>query len=77
MMDPPNRVVVGGCVLNAHSAVPLFRAEVAAARKDRLHGDVSLAVPLSWQAIGYLLFAAVGGALIFFIGQVWSKPRNG
>src|SRR5687767_11355358 len=31
----------------------LFRQEVLEQRADRLHGDVSIAVPISWQIIGY------------------------
>ena len=34
-------------------------------RAERLHGDVSLAVPVSWQAIGYLIAAALVVALAF------------
>lgn len=62
--------------LTAHAPIPLFRPEVLAARKDRLHGDVSLAVPLSWQAIGYLLFAALLIALIFLVAAPYSRVET-
>lgn len=38
----------------------MFRREVLTCRSDRLSGNVSIAVPLSWQAIGYL----IGGSVI-------------
>jgi membrane fusion protein len=43
----------------------LFRAEVFQQKKDRLSGSVSIAVPLSWQAIGYLIFGGLIAAIIF------------
>lgn len=43
----------------------LFREEVLRNRADRLQGDVSLALPLSWQAIGFLLLAALVVAIGF------------
>lgn len=51
----------------------LFRPEVIEARKDRLHGNVSLAVPLSWQAIGYLLFASLAAAVAFLASTTYSR----
>ncbi len=33
--------------MTAHTVIPLFRREVLAARKDRLDGDISLAVPIA------------------------------
>jgi membrane fusion protein len=43
----------------------LFRKEVLERRADRIHGDISLAVPVSWHVIGYTLLAALIGALLF------------
>jgi membrane fusion protein len=40
----------------------MFRTEVEAFRPDRLAGDVVIAVPLAWQAIGYLLLGGVAAA---------------
>jgi membrane fusion protein len=45
--------------------IVVFRAEVATFQRDRLSGDVAIAVPVSWQAIGYLLFGALALALVF------------
>lgn len=43
----------------------LFRREAMAGRGQALDGAVSLAVPLSWQIVGGLLFAAVTGGVLF------------
>lgn len=43
----------------------LFRDEALAHRADRLSGDVFIAVPLTWQAIGYLIFGGLAAALSF------------
>ncbi len=43
----------------------LFRAEVFQQKKDRLSGSVSIAVPLAWQAIGYLIFGSLVIAITF------------
>lgn len=43
----------------------LFRQEAVQAKAERLSGDVSIAVPVSWQVIGYGLGAAVAVAVIF------------
>ena len=51
--------------MNAEPHQPLFRKEALAHRAERLHGDVAVALPMSWQVIGYLLLAALAGALIF------------
>ena len=62
--------------MTAHAPIPLFRPEVAAARKDRLHGDISLAVPISWQAISFLLFAAVIIAAALLAIASYSQVEN-
>jgi membrane fusion protein len=51
----------------------LFRREVAAQRADRLHGDVSLAVPISWHVIGYTLLAALLAAFVFLATAGYSR----
>ncbi len=43
----------------------LFRPEVMEHRADRLHGDVSLAIPFGWQAIGYLMLSMLVVTLVF------------
>lgn len=37
----------------------LFRSEVVAAKHERLHGNVNLVTPISWQVIGFLLVIAL------------------
>lgn len=44
---------------------PLFRTEAIAHRADRLSGDVAIAVPVRWQAIGLLIGGALAAALLF------------
>lgn len=43
----------------------MFRREALAHRADRLAGDVVVAIPMSWQAIGYLMLAGVLIAVTF------------
>jgi membrane fusion protein len=45
---------------------PLFRREVVQRQSDRLSGDVAIAVPISWQTVGYLLAGSVAAAGVFF-----------
>lgn len=58
------------------SEAPLFRREAAEHRSDRLHGDVSLAPPLSWQAIGFLLLGALVLAVAFFASASYSRVQT-
>lgn len=51
----------------------LFRPEVLAHRADRLHGDVSLALPVSWQVIGLGLLAALALAITFLSLASYSR----
>lgn len=43
----------------------MFRPEAIHHRADRLSGDVSIALPVSWQAVGYLVFGGVAAAFAF------------
>ena len=51
----------------------LFRAEVFQQKKDRLSGSVSIAVPLSWQAIGFLIFGGLVIAIAFLSLASYSR----
>jgi membrane fusion protein len=62
--------------VTAHQPVSLFRPEVLAARKDRLHGDISLAVPLSWHLIGYLMAAAIFLAFCLLAFASYARVEN-
>jgi len=44
---------------------PLFRQEVLLHRRDRLHGAVSLATPMAWQVIGFVLLTSLAIAICF------------
>ncbi len=43
----------------------MFRSEVIEARKQRLTGDASVAVPIAWQLIGLFVVAATAIAFLF------------
>lgn len=43
----------------------MFRAEAVNHNSDRLSGDVVIAVPLSWQWIGFVLFGGIIAGVIF------------
>lgn len=51
----------------------LFRTEALTHRADRLSGDVSIAVPISWQAIGYLLLGSVAVGFAFLNFASYSR----
>ena len=51
----------------------LFRKEVLEHRAGRLHGDVHVALPLSWQIIGYLMVGAVVFGILFLSLAKYSR----
>ena len=51
----------------------LFRREVLEYRTDRLHGDVQLALPVSWQMVGALFFVIVTIAILFLSLASYSR----
>ena len=59
-----------------NAPTPLFRKEVLEHRGDRLHGDVNIAVPVSWQAIGYLLLGALVIAGVFLATASYSRVET-
>jgi len=54
----------------------LFREEVLRRRRDRLHGAVSLATPLSWQVIGFLLLVILIASLGFLASTSYSRIES-
>lgn len=54
-------------------AAELFRREVTVRRADRLAGDVAIAVPVSWQIIGWLLLCGVLIAAAFLCFGSYSR----
>jgi membrane fusion protein len=59
-----------------NAPAPLFRKEVLEHRQDRLQGDVSIAVPVSWQVIGYTLLGALVIALGFLFTANYSRVET-
>jgi membrane fusion protein len=51
--------------MDAASRTSLFRKELLRKLAHRLHGDISIALPVSWQLLGYFLFAVLVVSLIF------------
>jgi membrane fusion protein len=62
--------------VNAETHQPLFRKEALAHQAERLHGEVNVALPLSWQVIGYLLLAGLAAALIFLAMASYSRVET-
>jgi membrane fusion protein len=62
--------------LNSQDTPGLFREEVIEERAGRLEGEVGLAVPISWHAIGYLLLAAVVAAFAFLAQGSYSRVET-
>jgi membrane fusion protein len=58
--------------MNAHSR-SLFRPEALRHREERLHGSVTIATPVAWQVIGFLLFIALIATAIFLSVASYSR----
>ena len=54
----------------------MFRSEVLAYRSDRLSGDVTIAVPVSWQYIGYGLLASLIVAAAFLSAASYARVET-
>ena len=54
----------------------VFRFEAIANRSDRLSGDIMLAVPVAWQAIGYLIFGGVAVGVLFLSLASYSRVET-
>ena len=54
----------------------MFRSEAIANRSDRLSGDVAIAVPVAWQAIGYLIFGGVAVGVLFLSLASYSRVET-
>lgn len=54
----------------------MCRSEVLSYRSDRLAGDVSVAIPVSWQGIGYLVFGGVLAAFAFLSFASYSRVET-
>ena len=54
----------------------LFRKEVQEHRAERLHGDISLAVPMSWHVIGFTILAALIATFVFLSLASYSRTET-
>ena len=54
----------------------LFRSEVLNQKKDRISGEISIAVPMPWQVIGYLIFGGVLVAITFLSVATYSRVET-
>jgi membrane fusion protein len=54
----------------------MFRPEVISTKKNRLSGEVSIAIPISWQSIGYLIFFGVITTGIFLGTASYSRVET-
>lgn len=55
---------------------PLFRKEVLENRTDRLHGEVTIAVPISWQFVGFTLLGMLTVAIGFLFTATYSRVET-
>ncbi len=56
--------------------MPLFRSEAIAFRAERLNGEINLALPLGWQAIGYLLLSMLLITAIFLFSASYARVET-
>lgn len=61
--------------MNAHSS-SLFREEAVRHRADRLHGGVSIATPIAWQVIGFLMLTALVVTIVFLVVASYSRVET-
>ncbi len=43
----------------------MFRPEAITSNRNRLSGDVAIAVPVEWQSVGFLIFGGVALGVLF------------
>ena len=54
----------------------VFRIEAQSRYRDRLSGDVAIAVPLSWQLIAYLVFGGLVCAILFLSFATYARVET-
>ena len=62
--------------VNAYSASPLFRPEVAQARKHRLEGEVILAQPVRAHVLAGLLVAVIAMAVLWIVSGTYTRNET-
>ena len=58
------------------AALKLFRPEAAISYRDRLSGHVAIAVPITWQSVGYLIFCGVALGVLFLSFASYSRVET-
>lgn len=58
------------------SGSPLFRQEALVHRTERLHGSINIATPMSWQTVGFLLFAALITVIVFLAAGTYARVET-
>lgn len=54
----------------------MFRPQARGKEEQRLHGQVSIAIPASWQTINCLLFSSLVSGLVFFSLATYSRVES-
>lgn len=54
----------------------MFRAQAIAIHRNRLSGDVAIAIPVAWQSIGYLIFGGVTAGVLFLSLASYSRVET-
>lgn len=54
----------------------MFRTEMIASKRNRLSGNIAIAVPVAWQSIGYLIFGGVAVAVAFLSLASYSRVET-
>lgn len=54
----------------------MFRSEALARHRNRLSGDVAIAVPVAWQSIGFLIFGGVVAGVLFLSLASYSRVET-
>jgi membrane fusion protein len=55
---------------------PVFRTEATTKHRNRLSGDVAIAVPVPWQSIGFLIFGSVALGVLFLSFATYSRVET-
>ena len=54
----------------------MFRPEALMTHKDRLSGEVAIAVPVPWQSVGFLIFGGVALGVLFLSLASYSRVET-
>jgi membrane fusion protein len=54
----------------------LFRPVVISGHRDRLSGEVAIAVPITWQSVGFLIFGGVALGVLFLSLASYSRVET-